>query len=674
MEILSPVGNRESLISAVRTGADAIYFGVGDFNARRNAQNFSIEDLKDISKYCHIRGVKAYLALNTLVNDDEIKNALKVVKSACEAGIDAIIINDLGLASIIKKAAPNMPLHASTQMTIHNVDGVKFLKQHGFKRVVLARENSYSDLVKITNYANKVGVEVEIFVSGAHCMCVSGQCLLSSVLGSRSGNRGLCAQPCRLPFKVENGNGYDLSLKDINLFQHFDKLKSLGIKSLKIEGRMKNAEYVAAATHSALCFRENYENKFESLDVLKSTFSRSGFTDGYFSENVTKDMFGIRSEQDIEKSKKIKNSIHELYRRERPSVNVSLFAEFTENKSYLKLSDGVNTVEVKDELPDKAINKPTTSDEIASKLSKLGSTPYFAKDIEVKIEQNLFVSNKILSSLKENAINKLNDERSKTKPIPYYFNEKFNNIEKKVNSTKTFVSVHNLNQITKKLNNKVVFIPLSSNIEKVKELINSGFTIGIKTPVYYSELDVEKLTKLKQIGVSYSLIQNIGSLNLLKELGFTTVLAPSTNIFNSYSLDFIDADYCTLSVELSDTQISNIKSSKPFGILAYGKLPLMIFRNCPIKANNGCANCNHKISDRKNIDFPILCEDGVTKMINNRPIYMADKKEFLNKLDFILLSFTDETADEVDEVISIYESNKSFNKDYTRGLYFKGVL
>ncbi|MBQ5591302.1 MAG: U32 family peptidase [Clostridia bacterium] len=223
MEILSPVGNKSSLIAAVRSGADAVYFGVENFNARRNAENFKTSDLKEISSYCHIRGVKAYLTLNTVISDNEFKEALNVVKSACEAGIDAIIINDLGLANEIKKAAPNMQLHASTQMTVHNIDGVKYLKEKGFSRVVLARENSLKQIEEISNYANEQNIELEIFVQGAHCMSVSGQCLLSSVLGGRSGNRGLCAQPCRLPFKVKNGNGYDLSLKDMNLFHYFDE-------------------------------------------------------------------------------------------------------------------------------------------------------------------------------------------------------------------------------------------------------------------------------------------------------------------------------------------------------------------------------------------------------------------------------------------------------------------
>ena len=397
MEILSPVGNLSSLYAAARTGADAVYFGVGEFNARRNAENFTKDDLKTISSYCHIRGIKAYLALNTLVSDEEMNEALSIVKSACEAGIDAIIINDFGLASIVKKAAPNMPLHASTQMTVHNVEGVKYLKEKGYQRVVLARENSLDDMKKIADYANKNNIEIEIFVSGAHCMSVSGQCLLSSILGCRSGNRGLCAQPCRLPFKVSGGNGYDLSLKDMNLFEHFDEFKKLNIASLKIEGRMKGDEYVAAATHSAYCYKNNLKEKEQSLEILQNVFSRSGFTDGYLTKNINKDMFGVRSETDIEKSKQIKNSIHELYRRERQSVKINMSAVFKEDKNaILIVSDGKNNITVTDEIPQKAQNKSATVEEITEKLKKTGSTPYLVEKIDIDLDDGLFISGKML--------------------------------------------------------------------------------------------------------------------------------------------------------------------------------------------------------------------------------------------------------------------------------------
>ena len=675
MEILSPVGNLSSLYAAARTGADAVYFGVGEFNARRNAENFTKDDLKTISSYCHIRGIKAYLALNTLVSDEEMNEALSIVKSACEAGIDAIIINDFGLASIVKKAAPNMPLHASTQMTVHNVEGVKFLKEKGYQRVVLARENSLDDMKKIADYANKNNIELEIFVSGAHCMSVSGQCLLSSILGCRSGNRGLCAQPCRLPFKVSGGNGYDLSLKDMNLFEHFDEFKKLNIASLKIEGRMKGDEYVAAATHSAYCYKNNLKEKEQSLEILQNVFSRSGFTDGYLTKNINKDMFGVRSETDIEKSKQIKNSIHELYRRERQSVNITMSAVFKEDKNaILIVSDGKNNITVTDEIPQKAQNKSATVEEIAEKLKKTGSTPYLVEKIDIDLDDGLFISGKMLSNLKNQALEQLSTMRGKIKPIAFYYEENKKTYDEIEVIPEKFILVHSLNQIPQNMIADLFFVPLSSDINAVERLIENGFNIGIKTPVFFNELPKEKLKNFYDIGVEYALMQNIGAYSTLNELGFTIVSAPSMNIFNSSTLENFPADYCTLSVELSEKQIKAINSDKPKGIYAYGKLPLMVFRNCPIKANSGCKNCNHKITDRKNIEFKIFCEDGVTRMINNRPIYLGDKPNVYKNLDFILLSFTDEDVSEVEQVITQFNKNLEYDKPYTRGLYFKGVL
>ncbi len=676
MEILSPVGNKNALISAVRSGADAIYFGVGEFNARRNAENFSKYDLKEISMYCHIRGVKAYLALNTLVADDEIDDAMSIVKYACEAGIDGIIINDSGLAELVKKAAPNMPLHASTQMTVHNVEGVKYLKEKGFKRVVLARENSLQDIEKIANYANKNDIELEIFVQGAHCMSVSGQCLLSAVLGSRSGNRGLCAQPCRLPFKVKNGNGYDLSLKDMSLYKYFDKFKELGISSLKIEGRMKNEEYVAAATHCAYSYKNNLPDKEQSLLVLKDIFSRSGFTDGYLTKNVDKNMFGTRQEDDIEKSKQIKNSIHQLYRKERQGVEISIQAEFKQNqKSKIIVTDGKNTVEFSDDFPEIAQNKSATVEEIKEKLSKTGSTPYKVKNIEVELDENLFVSGKILSELKNNSLEKLTQFRAKITPIPYFYEKQEIQADSFDLIPERFALLHDLSQIPDKNCADIFFVPLSSNLKEIQKSIEKGYNIGIKTPVFFDELDEKRLKEAREIGVNYALMQSVSAFNILKKLDFEIVGATSLNIFNSYSLQNCPADYCTLSVELSESKIKALNSDKPKGLMIYGNLPLMILKNCPIKANNTCKNCNNIITDRKNINFPVFCEDNVTAMYNSVPLYVIDKPDLYKNMDFVMFNFTLESKQTVEKVLlENYSTKKPSETKFTRGLYFKGVL
>lgn len=675
MEILSPAGNKNSMISAIRSGADAVYFGVGQFNARRNAENFTKDDLKDISRYCHIRGVKAYLALNTLVSDEELNEAMSVAKAACEAGIDAIIINDSGLCELVKKAAVNMPLHASTQMTVHNIEGLKYLKEKGFKRAVLARENSLNDLKKLSEYADENGIELEIFVQGAHCMSVSGQCLLSSVLGCRSGNRGLCAQPCRLPFKVKNGNGYDLSLKDMNLFDYFDEFEKLNIASLKIEGRMKSEEYVAAATHSAYAYKNGLKDKELSKDTLKNIFSRSGFTDGYLLGKTDKNMFGIRSEQDINNSKQIKNSIHELYRNERQNIGIDIkITVKSGEEARLTVTDGEREVTVLGSIPEKAVNKAISPEDLIEKLSKTGGTPYYIKNAEANIDDGLFLSGKVLSELKNNALERLSEQRGKIKPIPFYYESEdtiYPNFELK---PEKFVLIHDISQIPDIDLCDIVFLPLSTNINAIRELIAQGYNIGIKTPVFFETLDEKRLKDLYKIGVNYALIQNISAYAILKEIGYTIVSGQSLNIFNSVSLQNCPADYCTLSVELSEKQIKNINSDKPKGIAVYGKLPLMIFRNCPISANNGCKNCNNKITDRKNIDFPVCCEDKVTAMYNSVPLYICDKPNLFKNMDFCMFLFLDESREKVNEILKDFEKKAPYNGSYTRGLYFKGVL
>lgn len=243
-EILAPAGSFDSLTAAVRCGADAVYLGGRELNARRNAANFSDEELAQAVEYCHARGVKVYITLNTLVRDDEMETAMNAVRCACDVKADALILQDVGLTSLIRKAAPDMPLHASTQTSVQTLDGIKMLADMGFCRAVLPRELSKKEIEKI---AAQSPIELEMFVHGALCMCLSGQCQLSAVLGSRSGNRGLCAQPCRLPFAADGGTGHDLSLKDMSLIEYLPELAQMGVLSFKIEGRMKRPEYVAAA-------------------------------------------------------------------------------------------------------------------------------------------------------------------------------------------------------------------------------------------------------------------------------------------------------------------------------------------------------------------------------------------------------------------------------------------
>ena len=364
------------LIAACRAGADAVYLGAKEFSARRNAENFDDNALKEAIKYCHIRGVKVYLTLNIQIKDGELSSAVDLARRAYNYGIDGVIIADLGLADVLHRLIPELNLHASTQMTVHTPAALSILKNAGFTRVVAAREMSREELRELCKRAKELNIEVEVFVHGALCMSVSGQCLLSAFLGSRSGNRGLCAGPCRLPFAVKGGTGYDLSLKDLSLLPHIKELCDMGVTSFKIEGRMKRPEYVAAATAACREAVDSGSVPNELDSTLKNVFSRSGFTDGYYVNQLGRDMFGIRTKEDVTAADKAFPKIHELYRAERRTVKVK--AEITVQKDMpvtLTLDDGENRVTVKGDIPKTAQTRPITPEALKSGLDKFGSTP-----------------------------------------------------------------------------------------------------------------------------------------------------------------------------------------------------------------------------------------------------------------------------------------------------------
>lgn len=677
MEILAPAGSFDTIVSAVRAGADAVYFGLNSFNARRNAKNITDDEIFKAVSYCHIRGVQAYLTLNTLISDLELQEALHLVKLACDAGIDGIIVQDLGLAKLIRQAAPKMPLHGSTQMTIHNVSGVKMLAKLGFSRVVLAREITKQELEEIAKVANQLNVEMEIFVQGALCMSMSGQCLLSAVLGSRSGNRGLCAGPCRLPFKVKDGDEFDLSLKDLNLYNHFEAFERMGVKSLKIEGRMKRPEYVAMAVDAAKCAINDKKLLPDKLITLQNVFSRSGFTDGYYSNNIDKNMFGIRSEIDIENTKQVLNSIHEIYRRERQSVAVSMEIEILEDKNVqLTVSDGKNTVKVIGDLPENAKTKSVDHDFLFDRLSKCGGTPYYLKHLKANFGCNLAVSSAQLSALKTEALDGLSQTRGLIAPVPFKLPTLQTESHKREPS-KTFLSLNNINQLPDNpFIADMIMLPFNTDMQQVRALCEKGLNIAIKTPHYFfknEKLLTQRLAEFKECGVLFAVAENLGAVLPILNSGLKLIGGSSLNLFNSHSITTLNFDKAILSYELSHKLIANISANVPIGIIAYGKMPLMLLRNCPIKARVGCKNCDGKITDRKNTEFSINCKDGCVRLFNDRPLYLADCPDIIKQLDFIVLQFIDEDKSTVEAVIKGYQRNLPTDQKFTRGLYVKGV-
>jgi len=395
-ELLAPCGGFEEIKAAVSGGADAVYFGGKKFNARQSADNFSDEDIVEAIKYCHLHNVKAYVTLNTVVSDKEIKELIPFIKLLNDNGCDGVIIQSLGLMSVIKQIAPNLPVHASTQLTVHSLEGVKLMADMGFERVVVSRELSYENLKYICQNSP---IEIEAFIHGALCMCYSGQCYFSSVIGTRSGNRGSCAQPCRKLYK----NGYELSLKDVSMAQDFEKFLSLGVASLKIEGRLKSSDYVYGVTKTYRCLIDENRNATKAeTDFLKALFSRQGFTNGYFNNKPSKEMFGIRSEEDKKLTEQINVEIPEK------KILTKLYFQFKENQP-VKISYTANniTVEKEGDIPQKAQKRGVTEEDIKEKLTKTGDTPFLVEEIQSQTDENLFIPVSHLNNLRRDALSEL---------------------------------------------------------------------------------------------------------------------------------------------------------------------------------------------------------------------------------------------------------------------------
>ncbi len=676
-EILLPVGSKEMLVAAVRSGADAVYLGAKDFSARRNAENFSITELEEAVKYCHIRGVKVYLTLNILIKENELPAAFDLARDAYNIGIDGIIIEDLGLAKILNEKIPGLHLHASTQMSVHSVSALPILKEMGFKRVVVAREMSKTDLSELCKMAKTLDMEIEVFVHGALCMCMSGQCQLSAFLGSRSGNRGLCAGPCRLPFKAENGTGYDLSLKDLSLLHYLDELSEMGVSSFKIEGRMKRPEYVAAAGAAARQGLDKGEVDSELNNTLKDVFSRSGFTDGYFTDSLGKEMFGIRTKEDVLSANKAFPRLHEIYRNERKSVAVSVKCIVKENMPLsLTLCDGENTVTAKGDIPQKAQNRAASPQDVLKNITKFGNTPYFAGESEINLDDGLFVPASVLNELRRNAVEELDEKRSEIK------REKSNAIFKKriafsaEKKQKLVCRFANEAQIPNDLSGiDAIIYPLECDPEKVPQ--HRNVIIDIPRGIKAEKLIAERLRGFKEKGIKNALCGNLGAVEIAKKEGFNIVADTGLNCFNSLSakaLESLGAKAVTVSYEMAIED--DFESSIPKGIIAYGNVPLMLFKNCPIKNGKACNDCDKKgfLTDRMGTQFPIRCRMGYSEMLNCIPIWMADRQNELKNFDFLTLYFTGESRERAEEVINAYKNSLSPDIKHTRGLYYRGTI
>ncbi len=678
-EVLSPVGSPESLEAAVRSGADAVYIGAKQFSARRNADNFDESQLEAAVQYCHIRGVKVYLTLNVMLKQSELDTAFATARLADSLGVDGIIVQDLGLASLIHKYLPDIELHASTQMSIHSPAALPLLKEMGFCRVVAAREMSERELREFCEAAQRLQMEVEVFVHGALCMSVSGQCLLSSVLGARSGNRGLCAGPCRLPFAAENGTGFDLSLKDLSLYEHIDKLCEMGVASLKIEGRMKRPEYIAAAT--AAC-RSAVDNGFVDAslsNLLQAVFSRSGFTDGYFTSRRDREMFGIRTRDDVISAKDAFASIHELYRAERQSVPISISAKIRAgDKLALTISDGINDVTVIGDIPQAAKNKELDADAVRNNLAKLGGTPYLLKEIKIDLQDGLFVSTSALNAIRREAIEKLDKRRMAVSDhclhTPQYSQPNTTHGGKSIIAR--FSSADQIPQCLDRVSGVILPIEcdfpdnLPDDIRKIADIPRLIADEGALE---------RRLEAIKVKGITAAYCQNLSAVAIAKRAGFEVIGATGLNVCNAESLAVLEhfgIKDTVLSAEISLTDAVDVNARIKKGIFAYGRLPLMLLRNCPLKNGRSCDMCDKRgyLEDRMNKRFPVVCRNGYSELLNSTPLYLADRIDEIAQLDFILLYFTDESCENCEKIIGEYTFGGTPSGDFTRGLYYKNLI
>ena len=675
IEILAPAGGAEQLKAAVYCGADAVYFGMRDFNARRNASNFGDEDLAETIAFCHARGVRVHITLNTLILDAETDRMRAAADRACEAGADALIVQDLAVAEYLKKSWPDVELHASTQMAVHNAAGVRQLEDAGFDRAVLARELSLEEIKRILS---ETEMPCEVFVHGAHCMSVSGNCYLSAMIGGRSGNRGLCAQPCRLDWKKDDRE-YVLSLKDLSYISHIPELERSGVCSLKIEGRMKRAEYVAAAVTAC---REAREGGEPDLDVLRAVFSRSGFTDGYLTGKRNGDMFGIRTREDVTAAKGVLTELESLYRKETPRFYIDLsFTAEADKPASLTVSDGTFSASVTGDVPEAARTRELTEESALKNLAKTGGTPYEIKSSVLKIGEGIAMSPGQLNGMRREALERLTDSRiasfghgkrdyHREEELPYVPGEK----------KLLRVRFERPEQIPDEVNADQVVLPLWRLKERPDLAGRFGDRLIAELPaLIWNEAPVRtELERLRSLGLKHVISGNICAPELVRGLDLILHGGLELNVLNTVSL----AEYeklgfadLTLSFELDFRQIRALGSSVRRGILVYGRPPLMKFRNCPGRSVKGCGSCGGQpvLTDRMGEKFPVLCRDGqYSELLNVVPVYVADKN--VPVTDFELLYFTVENREECERIIRMCGAGEKPDFRRTGGLYFRELL
>lgn len=691
IELLSPAGSMDALRAAVQNGANAVYLGCGEFNARQGAKNFTVQSLAEAVKYCHVRGVSVHLTLNTLVSDKETEACAKLIRAAAECGVDAFIVQDLGVVQLCRRIAPMVAVHGSTQMSVHSLPGVLLCAAWGLTRVVLSRELSREEIAYICKHSP---IEIEVFAHGALCMSYSGQCYLSSVIGGRSGNRGRCAQPCRQCYGYSRReNRYPLSLKDNCLIAYLKELESMGVASLKLEGRMKRPEYVAIVTNVYRHALDGGTVTKEMTDALLAAFNRQGFTDGYYIGEKGRNMFGIREEKgDDENWMRAARRSYEGV--ENPLVDVAMHITVRHGLSSLTVLDpeGRRCSAFGPE-PEAARTQELTLEQLKLRLSKTGGTPYRCVRVTGDITPELTISAAAINGLRRDALNQLTALRSRKQertlmPLPRFQRRKGPKEEPGYT-----VQVTTREQITPrvlKMNPQVLYVPLHILTEDAAftERLCAAVRVAAVLPRIVHDGQIPRLREdlrlVRSLGVRQALVGNLGLLLPAREAGLEVRGDYGLNIYNSLSvatLAELELRSATLSFEMTLPQVRDIGKAIPTELLVYGRLPLMVTENCIIRGKAGECACHQgqtKLVDKTGAEFPVIRDGSSCRsvLLNGKKLYWLDRQKDLSKLGLwaMRLYFTTENAQEVDRVLHSCVVPTPFDPGAcTRGLYLRGL-
>ena len=693
-ELLSPAGGREALAAAVQNGADAVYMGFGSFNARRSARNFSDEEFLAAVRYCHLWGVKVYLTLNTLVTDRELPALAETARRASEYGVDAILVQDWGVYETLRAVIPDVPLHASTQMALHTLSGVEEAARLGMTRAVLARELSGEEIREI---AERAPIEIETFAHGALCMCYSGMCEMSAVIGGRSGNRGACAQPCRMQYSMGGRmDEYPLSLRDNCLADYLQQLADAGVACVKIEGRMKRPEYVAVVTDVyARCIHEHRVPTQEENDRLALAFSRQGFTQGYLLGKKGPDMLGTRAAEPDRETEKMFTAARKAYADgERRRVPVKFYAKVQTGEPVMAavMDEEGHRAVLTGPVPEPAQRAPLTAQSLADQFAKTGGTPYYSTGTESRIDPDLYLPAAAVNDLRRRLITGLKEERAalpERRSLPLlprpegkrYFAD-----------PALIVQVHQAEQLTQELaalHPAYVYVPveiLDSDFPRLAPFLEQGAQVVAVLPRVITDDQAEDmhamLSRAAENGVQEALVGNMGHIFFARRAGMRVRGDFGLNVFNSFTEEVLQQAglvSATASFELRVAQIRDLAKSIDTEMIVYGRLPCMITEQCIIRNSAGRCNCSvpNNLADRRGALFPVLPAFGHRNQIfNAHKLYLADKHEDYETAGLwgVRLMFTTETPRECVAVTQSYLGLTDYRPNgLTRGLYYRGV-